>query len=193
MNSYEYVNSNPIIYIDPYGLTFEFDGDFNLDLKSGKARGWVDVSFPKRNFNCKKCVLHIDIKLKLRLNLLRRGHKLWEYPNQEKRYDKWGKRPRTPDRERQAAFHHELDHYTTFIVFWERLTGGLTPYDHKKYSSEDTCEQARTCLEDLSKSFVGKAKKHSRSFDREPWWQGGMYPLNPFKDPFDVSPCASFK
>lgn len=194
-NLYEYVISQPISKADSYGLTFKLVSYWGTEINStnGGARGWTTASFEKSSFSCDGCVLHIDLEFHLSLYVLRRGHFEWSR-NQRPWYDPiWGPRPRTPDRERQACLSHELDHYTTYNVYWKKASTGLSSYDNRVYSSKVMCERARDCLRILNNFFFNKAINHSASFDIAPWWQGGMYPVHPFNETLHENLCSNFQ
>lgn len=146
MNLYEYVKSQPTNKYDPYGFTFEFNVEWYRREErplNNTIRGWVLNQFKKSSFECKKCVLHIDLVFDLSVHVLRVGHPMWT-ANQGAQYDnRWGPQPRTPNTERDACLAHETDHYQTYNVFWNRLVNGLSPYDLRSYSSNVMCERAK--------------------------------------------------
>ena len=189
MNPYEYVQSNPCLYIDPYGTLMVLDTKKYMNRRTMSHRGVVSEKILPKNIKCSGRRLRILIRLSVKLKLLRSKHRRWRDRNSN--YDsKWGnKEYRSDSRERAATLAHEMDHFKTFTVgFWPKAKA-LDAYHNRLYCNKEQCQKISKCLKNKFNAFIAKAESHCASFDTKAWNWGGAYSKNPFNGKLDLSSC----
>lgn len=191
MGAYAYAIACPVVWIDPSGTRVELVSihesanievvmDDNGKPATTNGRPVRAAVFPdlQENSECDGCTVKLDVVFRLRLSILRRGHSEWQ--DHEPTYDiKWGK-PRTDNRERQAAYAHEMDHWATYAAFWSRVEGPLRAFDGKVFSTPSECWKELRAKMAKVQIYFDEADYHSRTFEFVPWNVGGEYPRHPF-------------
>ena len=177
-NLYSSMRNNLISRIDPLGEAVEIVTNPNPIRKSSiiyreGARTYsiraATFNSGTLNFSCdKRCVLHVNGKIRLWIELLEETNSKW--------YDRMPQyRESSEEREDLRTLSHERDHYNTWKAFFD-FAQTANSFDGLRFTD---CKKRAARYNAAYNKYKAITAAHSLKFDNDGWNMGGQYSRHP--------------